>query len=504
MNKIVLNTIMNIIARIWSMVSIYIFVPQYIKLLGETSYGLVSFFTTLQTAFNILGLGLTNTLKREFAVGDSSQENKIRKYKLLRSIELIYFVISALIFLICFWGSGQIATNWLNIENLEPSTVSRVISLMGLSIAIQLVANLYSGGLFGINYQLLANNSCIIWSAAKYIGSLVLIWVVRPDLILFYGWHVVCDLVYCIFLRIKTIQKLGLERNTKKWIIKDIGCIRGVWKYTCGVLLISFIALVNRQFDKVIISNHLTITELGAYNVATTLGSLTSIIPTAIYISVFPVFTQYATMGEKDKLRNIFLDFSKVINIVLSCMIAFVSVFSETLIKVWTGSDNYSQILGPVSILVILSVGFVEYQELPYALAMAHGNTRYNVFVGGGSILVTILATFYGIKNYGLLGAGLVTMLLMFFQTIIYVFLVYRKYIYDRPYKIILLEIVIPLIISMVIAYMLKTIFGALELNAFIVAILAVVFGAITLIIELYVMGRREVKTTIQNLRKDC
>ena len=184
------NSLSNVATKLWSMVSIYIFIPLYIKILGEASYGLVSFFATMQTALNILGLGLSNTLRREFAVGERLEDNSIRKYKLLRDVELIYFAIGIFIFLICFFCSGYISERWLNIENLDGAMVSSVLVLMGTSIALQMIANLYAGCLFGLDYQVYANTLCIIWSIAKSVGALLIISFVSPNLILFYTWHV--------------------------------------------------------------------------------------------------------------------------------------------------------------------------------------------------------------------------------------------------------------------------------------------------------------------------
>ena len=91
-HKTIANTIANMASKIWSMVSIYIFVPLYIKYLGEEAYGLISFFTTMQMALNLLGLGLSSTLRREFALNiNGGYEVNLRKYKLLRSIEVFFY-----------------------------------------------------------------------------------------------------------------------------------------------------------------------------------------------------------------------------------------------------------------------------------------------------------------------------------------------------------------------------------------------------------------------------
>lgn len=492
MHRMKNNMISNIAAKIWSMVSVYLFIPLYIGVLGETSYGLVSFFATLQTALGLLGLGLSNTLRREFAVDEDSDNNSIRKYKLLRSIEFVYYIIGLVIICICCLGANVIAKKWLNIESLDPQMVSAVISLMGISIAFQLIANLYAGCLFGLEYQVLANIFCIAWSFFKSVGALAVIYYIAPNLVYFYLWHIVTDLVYLIVLRYSVIKKLQLKE--RRWVIKELKNIKTIWKYTCGILLISFIGLMNRQLDKVIISKFLTLTELGSYNVATTLGSLCAVIPMAIHTTVFPRFTRYATNKEEENLKKEFLLFNRCVNIFLSSMAAFISVYSPVLIKIWTRSDIYVNILGKTGAIVVLAVALAEFQELPYALALANGNTKYNVLVGGVFIPFEVIVTYWGIWKYGLMGAGVVYLCIMFLQTIWYEYLIYKRYIAKKPFEMILRDTIVPLVLSIIIAYGSKAIIGGMMLSNIVLAIYAVAFGIITLLLLSAILAGHELR----------
>lgn len=492
MKKLGINTISNVATKLWSMVSIYLFIPLYIKILGETTYGLVSFFATLQTALNILGLGLSNTLRREFASGVDSNDNAIRKYKLLRSIENIYFVIAIVIALICGFGARGIAEKWLNIENLDVKMVTTVIFLMGCSIALQLICNLYAGCLFGLDKQVLANCLCIAWSAAKSIGSLAIIAFVAPNLVLFYEWHIFMDMLYLILLRFFVKKKLYLEEKVR-WELSDFKNMKTIWKYTCGILFISFIVLINKELDKVIISKYLTLTELGAYNVATTLGSLSIIVPTAVYTTVFPRFTNYATTKNGELLTTEFLRINKFVGLILSAMGAYIAVYALPLIRVWTGSDSYAEILGGVGAVVVLAVAITEYQEVPYALALANGNTKYNVIVGGCFIPVLFIVTYFGIINYGLWGAGIVYLTVMTLQTLIYEFLIYKRYLKCSPIKLIIQDMVLPLSISLIISWLSKKVIEAITCNVFIESIYAVFMGGITLIFLMLTFAKQEI-----------
>lgn len=480
-----INTMANLVSRLWSMVSVYIFIPLYIKYLGETTYGLVSFFVTLQMTMNILGLGLSNTLKRELAVGNDSAEALDRKYKLLRSVENIYIVLAAFIFIFCLFASNIIARHWLNIENLDSHVVSNVIKLMGASIALQFTANIYSGCLFGLNHQILVNGINVIWAIAKSLGSLCIIIWVAPNLEYFYSWHILTDIVYILVLRFSVAAKLDSQKR-KPWRLKDFSNMAEIWRYTLGILIISLVALVNRQLDKIIISKYLIITELGAYNVSTTLGSLTAIVPAAIYTAIFPVFTRKATTDDTTLVTD-FLNVNKIVSIIIASSAAFIAVFSPSLLNIWTGSARYSSILGIVSSLVVLGVAIVEFQEIPYALALAHGNTRLNVIIGLIFTPIVAVLLWIGIKYYGLLGAGIVFPTVMLFQTVSFLFLVYKKYLRQfNPFVLLLKDFIFVGVISLAAAVFSRYIADRVFSYDLYKSLFAVLCGLATMVFEMF------------------
>lgn len=500
MKRFGLNTISNIIARLWSMVAIYLFIPFYISILGESAYGLVSFFATLHSALSILGLGLSNTLRREYALGNQSEENRQRKYNLLRSVEVIYLGIGILIFLLCFAGAGFISNHWLNIEALPASLVETVISLMGVSISLQLISNLYAGCLFGLEHQVQANILCVLWSAAKNIGALAVIYFIAPDLRWFYGWHIVTDFIYLVSLRICVKKHLAITQK-QKWSFRDMRNLSTIWGYTLGLFLISMIALVNRQLDKIVISKFLTLTELGAYTSSTTLGNLSAIIPAAIYTAIFPRFTKSVSAGATEKLLRDFNVANRIVNITIACFISFIGLFSVQLIRVWTGSQIYADMLHVVGCLVVFAVGITEFQQIPYALALAHGNTKINVLVGAIFIPVLGVFTWFAIKNYGLLGAGLVYFITASAQTLLYEYLVYRKYAAASPVKLVLKDTLFPVAVSFASAYISRRLIIGIVRSVLIQCVLAVFAGALTLALMLFFMSGKDLKMLIQEIK---
>lgn len=499
MNKISKNAIANIITKLWTLVSVYIFIPFYIKFLGEESYGIVSFFATMQTAINVLGLGLANTLRREFAVKTYNEdEDNIRRNKLLHCIEIIYWIIACIVSVTCFWGSNNIASSWLNVGSLLPEYVAMTITLMGISISIQIVANLYSGCVFGLDLQASANGFQIIWSILKYCGSLFIIMFVVVDLRAFYLWHVVTDIAYLLVLRIYLAIKIKPKKKYK-WSFSDFVVLKSIWKYAIGVFVISIIALVNKQLDKIIISNLLSLTELGAYNLATTLGGLTTVFSTAMYVSVFPSFTSDIALGNKNSVQERFLSINKLVNIITLCMCCYVAVFAIPLIQFWTRTTAYNDMLQIAAPLVIMAVSITELQEIPYALALAYGNTKINAILGLSYLPIVCVTTWYSIKKWGLVGAGSVYFILMISQSLIYEYAIYKKYLQNNPIRLIIRDTIVPLIISAVLAFLSYNLVLNFDLPNSTVVLIAIVCGGATLVIEMLLLNRKQLKVLLHS-----
>lgn len=499
-NSTTVNTAANLAAKAWSILSTYIFIPQYIAHLGEEAYGLVSFFATLQSVLQLLGVSLSSTLRREFATGDDSEENLNRKYKILRSVENIYFVIAFIIVIICSTGSGFIANGWLHIENISTDTVEKVIALMGVSIGLQLVGNLWHGCILGSGNQVIANIFVIIWSVMKSVGSLV-ICITTSNVEYFYMWHIFSDCLYLLIERIYIHKYLG--KQTNRWQICDFINLKSVWKYTLGLFAISIIAVINKQLDKTVISGYLSLTELGAYNLATTLGSLTLIIPNAISVAVFASFTREYTTNFHTDLNSHYRVYSLIASTISACMGAFIAVYASDLILFWSKSDNYVSLIRQAAPFVVMGSAVLGWQEVPYSMALAHGETKINNLVGIVSLPVIIVGTFFAVRNFGLMGAGVTYFTLMSIQTLVYVFIITKRYTNYNPALFVLMEIV-PLVAAFLVALVSRGIVYQISDSPAIRSGCAVVIGAVTLavifVILLYLVP--DLKRSIQRKGK--
>lgn len=501
-NKITKNVIANTIGKLWTALASIAFVPIYISLLGEEAYGVVTFFAVMQSVLNIMGVGLQKTLRREFANTnevDVFAQNE-RKYKLLRSAELIYFVICGVIIFICTTGSSFIANQWLNYETLLPSDVSLTISLMGTSIGFQLVANLYLGCIFGLDYQGEANLLQVIWTSLKHVGVIAVLAIVSKSIIGFYTWNVIIDIIYCIVLRLFVRNHIPI-RQTCIWKLKDISNLSSVWKYAAGLFLISVGSIFNTQIDKIVMSRYLPVVDCGAYNSTYHLASFASYVPTIIGTAIFSNIAGLIFKGERDEANKIFSSANKKAVIIVSALSAYIAVFSYELLFLWTG-QVYADIMKTAAPLVIIGFALNAFQQVPYDYLLASGNTKINQIQVYCCIPYVLVITVHMTKNYGVFGASLAWIIEMILSTIIYLFFFYKFSFGKGAIKWIVRDVLSVFSVSLVCALIIKTLTKLLKLSIISSVIFAVFFGGVTLCFLFYIYDRGFLRTILGKVTK--
>jgi O-antigen/teichoic acid export membrane protein len=84
------NILANMIARAWGVISVYLFVPLYLRFLGIEAYGIVGFYSTLLAVLAFADMGFTATLNREMARLSVRKDAAAEMGDLLRTYESAY------------------------------------------------------------------------------------------------------------------------------------------------------------------------------------------------------------------------------------------------------------------------------------------------------------------------------------------------------------------------------------------------------------------------------
>ncbi|GAB5473183.1 MAG: oligosaccharide flippase family protein [Maribacter sp.] len=390
----------------WSMFSIYIFIPLYINLLGVQLYGIIGFYAILQGILIFADAGLTATLKREMSKGDDGLKHRSYKYRILRSIETVYMAIMMVLVVGLVLLSDYLATDWLNIENLDADMASNSIKIMAIALGLNFISSLYQGALLGLEKQVASNLFRFSWSVLKS-GVVVLPLIfIEKSLYVFFTWQVAINLIYVLLLRYYVSKTLRKENRIEWKAGTHLKYLRNVQKYATGMFVIAVIASVNNQLDKLVLSNLLSVSDLAIYTVAYTLSMMPIVFSGPIAIAIFPRLIKFYEAPDKKRLHLIFNNAFMVVAVVTTTIGITLSLNSELFLHVWTQDMGLSKKAMLPASLLLLGQMLLSYQVIPFNLLLAAGNTKVNIKMGLYGFLLLIPTMILMGKYYGMIGAA--------------------------------------------------------------------------------------------------
>lgn len=457
------NILSNLVGKFWSMFSSLIFIPLYIKYLGFESYSIISFTIVLAGLMAFFDGGLTATLSREFARSDNLISDK---KNILNTIETCYLLIITIVTISLYSFSDFIAYSWLNLQEFDSLRTSFIIKLISFGIGFEMLFRLYIGGLFGLECQVKANIFLIAWGIVRN-GLVILIILYIPTLEAFFIWQTLSTILFAIILKFVLNKSLlgvygffEFSFTIKKSILKK------TMKFAGGMFLISLVASINSQLDKVFISKFLSIETLGYYTLATSLAMLIFVIINPVSIAYLPRFTSMFSINKNQEAEILFKKINTFISIIAFSVMTNLCFFSEELIWIWTGDKSLA--LEASIYLPVIAIGFtmLSLQILPFNIAVANGHTKTNNLIGIISLIFTIPGYWIFMKYYGAIGLASVFCVVMILQTLIFIYLIKFKFLKNLNLKTLFIyQLILPLTISLIISYVFYLLSSIIVLN---------------------------------------
>ncbi|MCW6537272.1 lipopolysaccharide biosynthesis protein [Sphingomonas lycopersici] len=391
------NIVANYASRLWSGLSTFAFVPLYLRLLGPEAFGLVTFSMTLLGVAFILDMGMSNAFAREMA----REPSRVRLATLLRSLEIVYLGSVLLVALLTIPGSRLIANYWLNASTLDPSQIRRCVALMLMSSMLQVMMALYMGGLFGSNRHVAAASFQIGFGFVRSGLVLIPLYFLRNVEFIFV-WQLGASLLCLLLLRSAAWRDL---RNSDAPAHFSLNALRTVGRFAGGMFGIALISTINTQSDKIVVSKIFSLTDFGAYSIASLIGQVPSMLALPLAITILPRLTAYAARDEHSALLTAYLRYSMMIAIVAFGAAGGIIAGAPQLLSLITAAQPNASLVDATRLLAI-GGAFLATQYMPYHLAIACGHTRTNLILGSVSAAVLPFAIWFGAERMGLLGAA--------------------------------------------------------------------------------------------------
>lgn len=397
------NILANFGGKAWSGLIQLVFVPLYIKFLGMEAFGLIGFFIMLQGLLSLLDFGLSTTLNRELA-SRSTQGNAQEMKDLVRTMEWIYWPIAIIIAAGITVVAPWIAGSWVNVKGLSVQSVQHAIVLMGLVIAVQWTFSLYSGGLMGLQNQVLLNTIRASMATVQAGGAVLVLWLVSPSIEAYFVWQIV-------ILSIQTVLtgyflRSSLPKSAKAATFnRDL--LRQCWPFAAGMTAISSAVIILTQCDKVILSKLLSLEQFGYYMLAFTLGNALIFLVAPISTALFPKLSELVAAGNTEELSRLYHKVCQTVSLFVFPVGTLVAFFPQEILMLWTRNPRIVENTHLLLSLVVVGSLLNAAVSMPYILQLAYGWTSLSIYKNIVAIIILIPLLFLLIPYLGAVGGAI-------------------------------------------------------------------------------------------------
>jgi len=421
--------ISNYGSRAWNMISMFAFIPFYVKILGPEGYGLIGFFSVILGILSFADGGMSSAIIREF-----SQNNTVSyKYNIFKKLEKYYLLICFVIFVLIFSLSKVIVTIGLNSQTIPFNDLIYYVKIIGLCVSTHLITSLYYGAYFALDSQVKANLIQFIWSTCKSGVVIIIFYLIYNTIEVYFFWQILCNVLYIIVLRFLMIRKLKNKGDIYAERIEYLP--KHLTNYLSGMIFIAIISSINFQADKLITSSIFELNIFGFYNLASSLSQIPVILAIPLMLFVFPLFSKFAnrnSISSEIDLNETFIKAYYLINIVSVGVVAIIFLYAEEILVLWTKNLIPVSILNDIVFdLKMLIVGsfFLSIQFPLYYLLLSKGKTKYTIIQGIVQICLGLPMLYFCSKTYGLRGVPLSWVFINLLSLVYLLIIVFKKYI---------------------------------------------------------------------------
>ena len=399
--SIVRGTAAALVARGIGSLTGLITVPLTVRYLGGERYGA---WMTISSVLVFLGFGdfglassLTNALGRAFGKNDRESARRYVTTTLVAlSVVAILFVVAGVTF------AAQLAH--IMFPNIDDSLLrGEIVPTLIIALSI-----------FALNFPLLVTNRVLaayqenatanLWIMASSVANLIGILIViafrggLPALILGSAGA---------GLLVNAMSSIWLFGWHKPWLAParsgaDLQFARELFSTSWKFFVANTAWLINSQTDNFIIAHFLGPAAVTPYSVTFRLFAYAALIPTLVFPSIWPAYTEAATKNDGDWIRGIFKKNVKANLLIATSIVAVLIIFGQLLIRYWAGPVA----VPPFALLVWMGVWNILLAHVAAAgcLLQATGHITGLTIYGSITAVLNVILSIWLVHPFGISG----------------------------------------------------------------------------------------------------
>jgi len=411
------------------------------RLYGAKLYGRFIYIYTFISFFpSLTSLGLRNGLIYFIPKYTTNNDNENRNTLIINSFILTSLLSIIVIFIISL-NSDFISANLLNNSELSP-----LIKIMS-PLIILLTLNTISQGVFRGKMEikdfiigkdlLMPSIKLVVVTVLYFLGLRI------EGLILGYYIGFIVLIVYYLF---KIILNNNIELKNVK--LKNRKLIYSTFKFSLPLFLTGFLAFFVNKTDTFMIGYFLRDADVGVYNIALRIGTMSGFILTAFNTTFAPMISNLYEQDKIKELASIYKIITKWILIINLIAFSFFILFSNE-IMLFFGKEftagAYALIFIGMGQIIRVAVGPAGY------INTMTGKPRFELYNNFIVLILNVILNYMLIPIYGINGAAIASAFSVAIANLYRLIMVY-KYLKIHPYNSSFIKVLLSVFLSLFIS----------------------------------------------------
>jgi len=457
------NTVANFTGQIYKATISIAMLPLYLHLLGEEAFGLVAFFSLLNSWLVLLSASLAPTLARQVAFARGRGDLGGRRFrKMLRSLEFIVLGIGLAIALLVWLGSGWLATSWLTVKALSFAEVSYCIVLMGVMIGLAPGVALYSSGIGSLERQVWLNGFSIFFATLRFGAVYVLLRWVSNDVVHYFEYQLAVSMLELIIIARKFYNCQPVDtRKEDPGLAFSWSEIRSVLPFTMGIAYTSILWVFMTQSDKLVLSHVLSLSDFGFFGIVVLLANGVLLFSGPINGAVLPRLTMLHSRGDNNEMLALYRTTTQFLSVIAFSVGGMLAIFPELIIYALTGNRAAAEWGAPVLTWFALGNAILVLVSMQYSLQVVHGQVRMHVINTTINAIIQVPVLVFVAFNYGALAVAKAWFVIRIVTFFIWPAIVHYKFAPGLHWKWMTYDVTLPALGSILGLVFLKLFFGS-------------------------------------------
>jgi len=425
--KIIKNTLYNIMSYGYSAIIGFLIVPFTLKNLGINLYGIWALVSLVTGYFSLIDFGIGQSFERYIAEFKTRNDTKSLNYVI--NSGLLFYLILFLILLPLSFLSLKFLIKILKIpENFE-NEAEFIFRWAIIYIGFSNIFNLFYSCIRGFQRMDITGKTTIFLTTLHALGIIFFLkngWSVKGLMVNNFLVYSIGGLIYLFFL-FKIFPEIELN-----FLLFEKNILKRLSKFGFKRWLTAIEEVITYQTDKFFISHFLNVSLVGIYQIGYTIPDKLANMIRLLNSAVVPASAELKAIDDKERIIKLHFLGLKYVSTVAFPLMFFIFVSAPLIINIWVGPGYEKSIIvlrlfSLIFLITLLSSNLT-------AILVGVEKPEFQMYAGIFQGILNLILTFLFIKWVGFIGVIIATLISISLSTF------YLIIIFHKIYKISLLD----------------------------------------------------------------